>query len=125
MTRAAYGRMKYGRCIHKTFDESGNTEKMGCSEDILRYFCNLFWKPFPLISAVLHICTNLQVGFIIIVCQAWDHSQGPHHHFVFRSQQGILQLGNLCCTVFYRSGGTHDGSQLWEDEVWQVYTQNL
>ncbi len=29
MTGASYGRMKYGRCIHKTFDRQGNAEKDG------------------------------------------------------------------------------------------------
>ncbi len=38
MTSALYGRMNHGRCIRKGFDEHGNPDPIGCSEDILRYF---------------------------------------------------------------------------------------
>ncbi len=37
MTSAHYGRMKEGRCVQETYDKHGKKQKMGCSEDILRY----------------------------------------------------------------------------------------
>ena len=42
MTSAMYGRMNHGRCIRKGFDEHGNPDPIGCSEDILRYFVETY-----------------------------------------------------------------------------------
>ncbi len=36
MESAFYGRMKYGRCVQRTFDDSGKVQQMGCAEDIIR-----------------------------------------------------------------------------------------
>ena len=36
MTSANYGRMRFGRCIRKTYDDSGNPVDIGCDEDIIR-----------------------------------------------------------------------------------------
>ena len=38
MMSAFYGRMKIGRCIRETFDNKGNRDPIGCSENIIRYF---------------------------------------------------------------------------------------
>ena len=38
MESAMYGRMRAGRCVQHSFDIKGNPHKMGCAEDIMRYF---------------------------------------------------------------------------------------
>ncbi len=38
MTSAHYGRMRLGRCVQKTYDDQGNQHRLGCAEDIIRYF---------------------------------------------------------------------------------------
>ena len=38
VTSAHYGRMHSGRCVEQKFDNDGNPDPMGCSEDIIRYF---------------------------------------------------------------------------------------
>ncbi len=37
MESAMYGRMKYGRCVQKSYDDDLNPHQMGCKEDIIRY----------------------------------------------------------------------------------------
>ncbi len=36
MTEAQYGRMKFGRCIRKTYDDSGKPVDVGCKQDIIK-----------------------------------------------------------------------------------------
>ena len=37
MTKARYGRMKFGRCIRKTLDaDTKKTTDIGCAEDIIK-----------------------------------------------------------------------------------------
>ena len=38
MTSANYGRMRTGRCLPESYDKTGKPHKMGCAEDIIRYF---------------------------------------------------------------------------------------
>ena len=42
MTSAHYGRMRAGRCVELKFDNDGNPDPIGCSEDIIRYPCHLY-----------------------------------------------------------------------------------
>ncbi len=37
MTEAKYGRMKFGRCIRKTYDDSGKPVDVGCKQNIIKY----------------------------------------------------------------------------------------
>ena len=36
ITSAKYGRMRFGRCLRKAYDDSGNPLDIGCSEDIIK-----------------------------------------------------------------------------------------
>ena len=36
MTSAKYGRMRFGRCVRKMFDDSGRQAVVGCEEDIIK-----------------------------------------------------------------------------------------
>ncbi len=37
ITAASYGRMKFGRCVQKLYDEHGKHAMIGCQENIIRY----------------------------------------------------------------------------------------
>ncbi len=37
MTSAHYGRMRAGRCVELKYDNEGNPDPIGCTEDIIRY----------------------------------------------------------------------------------------
>ena len=36
MTSAKYGRMRFGRCVRKMYDDSGTQAVVGCQEDIIK-----------------------------------------------------------------------------------------
>ena len=36
MAAAKYGRMRFGKCLPKAYDDAGNPFDIGCSEDIMK-----------------------------------------------------------------------------------------
>ena len=84
MSTAKYGRMRFGRCIRKLYEDSGNHAEIG-------------------------------------LCWRYNWSKPS----LFRFCERILQLGDIQCPMQTRWGGHDDEGDLWKNEVWQMYQENL